>query len=113
MTRSVALRRILEPSRTRVSGPRRLAGRSIPRDARDRRACPETRREPVKRRRLTLSLFSLILAVTSVHAARRADAQRAIRPHLDHFGVPYDGLDVATTSVSSTIADYAVIRCPR
>ena len=50
-------------------------------------------------------------AVLIVNSAspRYADAQRQIRPYLDHFGVPYTVLDIATTSVGPGISSYALI----
>ena len=38
-----------------------------------------------------------------------ADFQRFVKPYLDHFGVPYATLDIATTPVGLGIDDYAVI----
>ena len=37
------------------------------------------------------------------------DFSHFIQPYLDHFGVPYTVLDIATTSVDSDVADFAVI----
>jgi hypothetical protein len=49
-----------------------------------------------------------VLLVNST-SARYADATQYVRPYLDHFGVPYTVLDIATTSVGPEIADYALI----
>ena len=38
-----------------------------------------------------------------------ADFQHFIQPYLDHFGVPYTVLDIATQPVGGNIGDYAVI----
>src|SRR5262245_2483337 len=38
-----------------------------------------------------------------------ADAQHYIQPYLDQFGVPYTVLDIATTPVTASIGDYALI----
>ncbi len=38
-----------------------------------------------------------------------ADFAQYIRPYLDHFGIPYIVLDIATAPVTSSIADYALI----
>ncbi len=50
-------------------------------------------------------------AVVLVNSANAhyADAQHFIRPYLDHFGVPYSVLDIATTQVGPEIADHALI----
>ena len=40
---------------------------------------------------------------------RYADAERLVRPYLNHFGVPYRVVDVATTSIGADIGDYALI----
>ena len=37
------------------------------------------------------------------------DAQRFVRPYLDHFGVPYTVLDVAAVNVGPEIGDHALI----
>jgi hypothetical protein len=37
------------------------------------------------------------------------DYPRYIQPYLDHFGVPYTTIDLATTPVPSNVGDYAVI----
>jgi hypothetical protein len=49
-----------------------------------------------------------VLLVNST-SARYADAQRYVRPYLDHFGVPYAVLDIATASVGPEIASQALI----
>ncbi len=38
-----------------------------------------------------------------------ADFARYIRPYLDHFGVPYVIVDIATTAVPANLQDYALI----
>ncbi len=49
-----------------------------------------------------------VLIVNSA-SARYADARQRIRPYLDHFGVPYTVLDIATTPIGPEIASYALI----
>ncbi len=53
------------------------------------------------------SLGALVLV--NSNSANYADFQHFIQPYLDHFGVPYDVLDIATTAVESDIQDYALI----
>ncbi|GEM_PF-5461870 len=50
-------------------------------------------------------------AVVLVNSASSdyADFAQYIRPYLDHFGIPYTTLDIATTPVPPSIADYALI----
>lgn len=40
---------------------------------------------------------------------RYSDAAHFIRPYLDHFGIPYAVIDIATTDVGPEIAEYALI----
>jgi uncharacterized repeat protein (TIGR01451 family) len=53
------------------------------------------------------SLGALVL-VNSTSAAY-TDFQHLIQPYLDHFGVPYDVLDIATTPVTAAVQNYALI----
>jgi hypothetical protein len=49
------------------------------------------------------------LVLVNSASASYADFQHFVQPYLDHFGIPYTLLNIATTPVSTTIADYAVI----
>ena len=49
-----------------------------------------------------------VLIVNSA-SARYADAQSRVRPFLDHFGVPYTVLDIASAPVGPDVASYALI----
>src|SRR5512140_1032162 len=49
-----------------------------------------------------------VLIVNS-SSAHYADAQTRIQPYLDHFGVPYTVLDIATTRIGPDIGNYALI----
>ncbi|WP_059437674.1 Ig-like domain-containing protein, partial [Anaeromyxobacter sp. PSR-1] len=42
-------------------------------------------------------------------SARYADAQQRIQPYLDHLGVPYSILDLATTELGPEVANHALI----
>ena len=50
---------------------------------------------------------ALVLVNTS--SAGYADYTRFIRPYLDHFGVPYTALDIASSPVPATLGDNALI----
>jgi fibronectin type 3 domain-containing protein len=49
------------------------------------------------------------VVLVSSRSSYYADFQHFIKPYLDNFGIPYNVLDIATTSVPSTIGDAAII----
>jgi hypothetical protein len=49
------------------------------------------------------------LVIVNSTSASFADFQHYIQPYLDHFGIPYSTLDIATTPITSAVGDYAVI----
>ena len=49
------------------------------------------------------------LVIVNSTSASFADFQHYIRPYLDHFGIPYSTLDIATIPITSTVGDYALI----
>jgi VCBS repeat-containing protein len=49
------------------------------------------------------------LVLVNSNSANYTDFQRYLQPYLNHFGVPYSVLDIATSAVGTTVADYAVI----
>jgi hypothetical protein len=49
------------------------------------------------------------LVLVNSNSANYTDFQRYLQPYLNHFGVPYTVLDIATTAVSAATVDYAVI----
>ena len=55
----------------------------------------------------TLSADAVVLVNSS--SANYSDFQRYVRPYLDHLGVPYSILDVATTQINSAIGQRALI----
>lgn len=58
--------------------------------------------------RVTAPSLGAVVLVNS-NSANYADFQHFIKPYLDHFGVPYDVLNIATTPVEADIQDYALI----
>ena len=55
----------------------------------------------------TLGADAVVLVNSS--SSNYADFQRFIQPYLDHLGVPYTVLNIATTQVSSEIGNHALI----
>ena len=49
-----------------------------------------------------------VLVVNS-GSARHGDAKLYVQPYLDHFGVPYTILDIATQPITADIGQYALI----
>ncbi len=49
------------------------------------------------------------IVLVNTMSASYQDFVRYIKPYLDHFGVPYTILDIATQPILTTIADYSLI----
>jgi hypothetical protein len=49
------------------------------------------------------------VVLVSSASSRYADFQHFIQPYLDHFGVPYTVLDIATQPLGANIGDHALI----
>lgn len=49
------------------------------------------------------------LVLVNSNSASFADSQHFIQPYLDHLGVPYSILDIATTPIDATVGDYALV----
>jgi hypothetical protein len=49
------------------------------------------------------------LVIVNSNSACFSDFQHFIQPYLDHSGIPYSLLDIATTPIDSTLSDYALM----
>ena len=62
---------------------------------------------PALQAELTVATDAVVLVNSA--SGDYADFQHFIQPYLDHFGVPYTVLDIATQPIGGNIGDYALI----